>query len=156
MARLATQTLDCTTVSVRDQLPVVALRMEDKLDYSERGVASDFAVWENRVRLSSMPTTWVRRSLLRKCQSRLFHHVGGMDDIKCEAVRCGNKGTPTGAARQARAPQCFQLEPAHREHYRLVEPPFSFSPAEQRRHPCPEEIKASRRLEPLFALSCCA
>src|SRR5256885_1810954 len=72
----------------------------------------------NRVRLASMalPTTWVQRSLLRKCQSRLFHHVGGMDDIKREAVRGGNKGTPTGAARQARTPQRFQLEPAHREH----------------------------------------
>ena len=75
-------------------------------------------VWENRVRLASMalPTTWVQRSLLRKCQSRWFHHVGGMDDIKREAVRGGNKGTPTGAARQARTPQRFQLEPAHREH----------------------------------------
>ena len=91
------------------------------LDYDERSVVFDLAGWENRVRLALMasPTTWVQRSLLRKRQSRLFHHVGGMDDIKCEAVRGGNKGTPTGAARQARAPQRFQLEPAHREHHSI-------------------------------------
>ena len=62
VANPAAPILERVSVPLRNEFPVVSLRVEDKLDYSVRAVVSDLAIGKNRFGVAVMtsppvPTT---------------------------------------------------------------------------------------------------